>query len=167
MKHDIEYDADHMPDQESLVTKIMVSLLVLLVLACLVFYGIIVQDASWVNAASGHVAENKQETDAFRDNLSNWLNANGFLLTKDPGGMTSSAGMHSPNEINKWYKGIYKNSPPILLRVAILSRSNGMTQFDFSHAWSVRGTRNYINSMRSLSDEFAKEFKKSLLNGRK
>jgi hypothetical protein len=135
------------------------SLLGLVVLTCLGCQVFGIEEAGWSNGIPTHITGSRQETDAFKEKLSGWLKDNGFVPTQDPGGMRSWSGLHGLGEINKWYKGRYKDSPPILLRVAIIPTSHSVeTKFNFEHSWSVRGTESYIKTMSSLSDEFGRKF---------
>ena len=138
--------------------KIIGVLVIVLVLALIGFHAIAGHRASWLIGAGGCIAKNQHEADVFEGKLSDWLDANGFTLAEDPGGMLSWAGVHSAGEINRWYRGTYKDSSPFLLRVSTVPRKGGFTEFHFYHAWSVRGTRNHIARMRALSEEFTKTF---------
>jgi hypothetical protein len=75
--------------------------------------------------------------------------------------MNSWAGVHSKNETTTWYRGSYCGSPTFDLRVNVVPRTDaggGWTDFHFSCAWKVNGTRKRVADTKLQSEEFVKAF---------
>jgi hypothetical protein len=119
------------------------------------------QSAGWLSACGSHIAKNSQEAEAFESKLNGWLKTNDFIRTNDPGGMTSSAGVHSVGEITTWYRGSFRDSPPFLLRVQTVPRNDvggGWTDYHFDCAWQVFGSTKQISETKAISERFAEDF---------
>jgi hypothetical protein len=117
--------------------------------------------SSWSTACGTKVARNEHEAIAFEKRLTQWLQRNGFTAVSDPGGLASWSGGHWSGEIDTWYRGSFRDSPPFLLEIQTVPRKDtggGFTEFHFSTSWEAGGTAQHLAAMKELSDAFISEF---------